>query len=150
MRDPRESIPSLLKMLKQTWHSLGWGEERIDASIEKLVEQSLHTYRHPRAVLSRSHDTRWCEVDYRELTADPQTAVEKIYASLDLEMSASLRQALAEAGARRGKHKTAHTYDLEEFGLDSETIEAALPELFADYGWNVAGAIPAQPEPEDL
>ena len=112
--------------------------------------QIRHTYRHPREVLSRSKGTRWCEVDYRELTADPQSAVERIYAALDLEMSDSLRRALEVAGARRGSHKTAHTYDLEEFGLDSQTIEAALPELFADYGWNAAGAVPAQPEPEDL
>jgi len=150
MRDPREAIPSLLKMLKQTWKSLGWGDTRIEASIEKLIEQSLHTYRHPREVLSQNPDTPWCEVDYRELTANPQAAVEKIYKSLNLTMSASLRLALEEAGARRGSHQTTHTYDLEEFGLDSETLEAALPELFADYGWNVAGAVPAQPEPEDL
>jgi hypothetical protein len=149
MRDPRESIPSLLKMLKQTWQSLGWGDERIEASIEKLIEQSLHSYRHPREVLSRSPDTAWCEVDYRELTVDPQSAVEKIYATLDLEVSPSLQTALQAAGARRGSHKTGHTYDLEEFGLDSATIENALPELFTDYGWNVAGAVPAEPEPED-
>ena len=150
MRDPRESIPSLLKMLKQTWKSLGWGEERIEASIEKLIEQSLHSYRHPREVLSGRPNTAWCEVDYRELTSDPKTAVEKIYSNLDLEMSDSLQQALEQAGARRGSHKTGHTYDLEEFGLDGETIERALPELFRDYGWNLAGAVPAQPEPEDL
>ena len=65
-------------------------------------------------------------------------------------MSDSLQQALEQAGARRGSHKTGHTYDLEEFGLDGETIERALPELFRDYGWNLAGAVPAQPEPEDL
>lgn len=150
MRDPRESIPSLLKMLKQTWRSMGWGPEKIDASIDKLIEQSLHSYLHPREVLSRSPDTVWCEVDYRELTADPQSAVEKIYGTLGLDMSPSLQTALKEAGAKRGTHTTGHTYDLAEFGLDDETIEKALPELFADYGWNDVGALPAQPEPEDL
>ena len=65
-------------------------------------------------------------------------------------MSPSLQTALKEAGAKRGTHTTGHTYDLAEFGLDDETIEKALPELFADYGWNDVGALPAQPEPEDL
>lgn len=135
MRDPREAIPSLMKMMKQGWQRMGWGDDKMEASIDQLIEQSFHTYRYPREVFARHPETTWCEVDYRELMSDPRAAVEKVYDALGMEMSDPLREALGHAERKRGTHQTSHTYGLEEFGLSDEKVRAELPELFEEYGW---------------
>jgi hypothetical protein len=143
VRDPREAIPSLMKMMKQGWRGMGWGNDKMNASIDQLIEQSFHTYRHPREVFARHPETVWMEVDYRELTSDPRSALAKVYTNLGMKMGSTLVTALDAAERKRGTHKTRHTYDLEEFGLSDEQIRSELPELFAEYAWS-ANEIPSR------
>ena len=51
VRDPNETIPSLLKMMTRNWKAAKCSRERIDDSRRALAEQSFHTYRHPLDVL---------------------------------------------------------------------------------------------------
>src|SRR5512139_2680253 len=46
MRDPGETIPSLLKLMKVSWGLYHWDEARMQRSLAVLAAQSLHTYRH--------------------------------------------------------------------------------------------------------
>lgn len=149
MRDPREAIPSLLKMMKKSWRGMGWGPEKIDQSINQLIEQSYHTYRYPREVFAHHPETPWIEVDYRILTTHPKAALEEVYEKFGMAMSPELEAALEVAEKKRGTHRTRHTYDLEEFGLRDETVQAELADLFREYGWAEDGATQAIPEPED-
>ena len=47
MRNPFETIPSLLKLVSGGWRRLGWEKERMRDCQRVLAEQSFHTYRHP-------------------------------------------------------------------------------------------------------
>jgi hypothetical protein len=136
VRDPREAIPSLLKMLQGSYHRIGWGDERVRESLEILAEMSLHTYRYPFEVLHRHPETRWAIVDYRDLVASPKRAVQEVYAKLGIEMTPAFAAVLEEREKRARAHATSHRYSLDEFGIDPDRLRAELPELFDRFGWD--------------
>ncbi|HSN84099.1 MAG TPA: sulfotransferase [Polyangiales bacterium] len=138
MRDPREAIPSLLKMLQKTWYSQGWSEARIERSIEALIANSVHTYLYPLEVLDRHPETKWTVVDYRELVSHPKATVEAVYAALDLEMTPAVASALDAEQRRARAHQSSHDYGLEEFGIDEEQLKRDLRQLFDRFHWDTS------------
>jgi omega-hydroxy-beta-dihydromenaquinone-9 sulfotransferase len=139
MRDPRETIPSLLKLLQRTWHGGGWDDEAIDGSIRVLAEQSFHTYRYPLEVLDRHPDVPRAIVDYRDLVASPKRTIAEVYARLGLEMTPSFERVLDDE-EQRDVHEKTYTYSLEEFGLRDDEIRTRLADLYERFGW---------PQPEE-
>ncbi len=134
-RDPREAIPSLLKMMKKTWRGLGWSEEIMSESLDALAKQSIHSYTYPFEVLERHPGTKWTVVDYRDLVAGPKHTVEAVYRALDLELTPNYAALLEEEDARSRAHETSHSYGLEEFGLDAADLESQLAPLFERFAW---------------
>ena len=138
LRNPQETIPSLLKMMQTAWRRQGHSEELIRASLRALADQSYETYEHPFQVLARHPEIRATVLDYRELVASPAAAIRSVYRDLGLELSPDLEAIFHAAGARG--HESAHRYSLEEFGLDKNEIHGRLAELFETYGWNHEGS----------
>jgi len=142
VRDPRETIPSLLKLLSSAWRALDWDPERQKKCLEVLVETSFASYAHPFEVLEANSGTPAAVVDYRALTSDPAAAIEQVYADLGLPLSEDYRAILAGKGKRERKHSTKHStkhaYSLEEFGLAADSIETRLADLFERFGWDEA------------
>ncbi len=136
VRDPRETIPSLLKLVRSGWKQLGWEEARQQRCLQVLANQSWHTYLHPLETLADHPDVPHAVVDYRELTADPAGAIEQVYRDLGLPMTDRFRSVLATEGGRQRKHKTGHTYSLAEFGLEGDAIRDELGVLFDRFGWD--------------
>jgi hypothetical protein len=136
VRDPRETIPSLLKLVAGGWKRLGWDPGRVRECQRALAEQSFHTYRHPLEVLERHPEPLAAVVDYRDLRADPAAALERVYGELDLPMSETFRQVLAAEGVRARRHRSGHAYSLDEFGLDGDEIHRRLSDLYARFGWD--------------
>ncbi len=138
VRNPYETIPSLLKLMRAGWKRLGWDEARQRRCLAVLAHQSFHTYRHPLEVLAKHPDAPSAVVDYRALAADPAAAIEKVYLALGLELSAAHREGLAARGRRASAHRSGHRYSLEEFGLEAHAIRSELGELFERFGWDEA------------
>lgn len=136
MRNPHETIPSLLKLVKLSYQLRGWDEARTARSLGVLAEQSFHTYRHPLEVLAKHPETKHTIVDYRELVAEPKRVVSEVYAALGLPLSPAYAAILDQEQARARKHESGHSYSLAEFGLDKDAIEHELAELFARYHWH--------------
>jgi hypothetical protein len=136
VRDPRETIPSLLKLVRSGWKRLGWEEARQQRCLEILVEQSWSSYRHPLETLEAHPETRGAVVDYRELTSNPANAIESVYRDLGLPMSSRFRDVLADEGKRERKRETRHSYSLEEFGLEGDAIRERLGDLFERFEWD--------------
>ncbi|MCB9726833.1 MAG: sulfotransferase [Spirochaetaceae bacterium] len=147
VRNPEETIPSLLKIVRAGWKQLGWDPERQKKCLKILADQSWDTYKHPLEVLDAHPEVKASIVDYRDLTSDPAAAIERIYRDLDLPMTDAYRELLAGEGKRQREHKTRHTYSLEEFGLEADAIHTELAELFERFGWDDDGA-PAAAEAE--
>lgn len=142
VRDPRETIPSLLKLVRAGWKQLGWEEARQRRSLQILADQSWHSVRHPLEMLEAHPETRGAVVDYRDLTSDPAATIEHVYDDLDLPMSEAFREALAGQGRRERKHTTRHAYSLEEFGLQGDVIRERLGDLFDRFQWDADEAPP--------
>ena len=144
-RDPRETIPSLLKLLTHAWKALGWDAERQRRCLEVMVETSFDSYTSPLETLDANPQVRGAIVDYRELTTDPAAAIERLYKDLDLPLNESYREFLAQQGKRERKHRTHHSYSLDEFGLEEDAIRTRLAALFERFQWEADDA-PAPPE----
>jgi hypothetical protein len=138
VRDPRETIPSLLKLVRGGWKRLGWDEARQQRCLLVLADQAWHSYRHPLETLEANPRTRSALADYRDLTSDPAATLERVYQDLSLHMSEEFRELLAGEGKRERKHQTRHTYSLEEFGLEGDVIREQLADLFERFQWDAA------------
>ena len=138
MRDPREAIPSLLKMLDKVWHRQGWSEARIEQSIQALIANSVHTYRYPMEVLAKHPDTKWTVVDYRELVSDPKATVEAVFEALEIDITPSTLATLDEHQERARAHRSSHRYELDEFGIDEAQLKRDLRGLFDRFGWDAS------------
>jgi len=137
MRNPYETIPSLLKMLQTSWALQGRDDDLIGESLRILADQSFDSYSHPLEVLARHPEIRSCVVDYRDLVGQPAATMSRVYDELDLDMPPALAAAI---GASRGQgHETTHRYSLEEFGLDPQAIHLRLAALFDQFGWDTEG-----------
>jgi omega-hydroxy-beta-dihydromenaquinone-9 sulfotransferase len=140
VRNPNETVPSLLKLMKRSWSLYRWDEARMQRSLRVLAEQSFHTYRHPLEVLARHPETRHAVVDYRDLVAEPLRTLELVYGQLGFTLTPQFREVLEGEEKRAKKHETGHRYSLEEFGLRPDAMRAELPDLYARFHWDEAGA----------
>jgi|SRR5271156_110118 len=138
MRNPHETIPSLLKLLQTEWSLRGRDERLIAKSLRVLADQSIDSYQHPLAVLAKHPDVRSSVVDYRELILQPESTMRRIYQELDLDLG-PVAAKVFEAAAARGGHESAHRYSLAEFGLDPHEIHTRLAVLFDQYQWDTEG-----------
>jgi hypothetical protein len=136
MRDPSETVPSLLKLLQTSYKLYGVDPADARRALAAQVEISVDTYRHPLEVLARHPETRRALIDYAELTAAPRRVVEKMYAELGFDVTPELAAVLAAEETRARRHETSHRYSLEEFGLrEGELRERIGSELFERFGW---------------
>ncbi len=140
MRDPNETIPSLLKLLETSYRLYGVDPGDARRALGVQVEISLDTYQHPLAVLALHPETKRAAVDYAELTGAPRRAVEKMYAALGFDVTPEFAAVLAAEDARARKHETSHRYSLAEFGLSAEMLRERLGALYAEFGWKEPGA----------
>jgi len=147
VRNPYETIPSLLKLMRVGWRALDWDEEKQLRTLRILAEQSFDTYMLPLEVCERHPETPLAVVDYRDVTSDPASAIQRVYEQLDLEMSDAFRERLLAEGKRARAHQGAHEYSLAEFGLEADAIRTRLASLFERFGWDddAAGAPPDPP-----
>src|SRR5262249_22794876 len=129
-RNPYETIPSLLKLMKVAWAMRRWSDAEMQRSLRILAEQSYHTYRYPLEVLARHPETRQSIVDYAELVAAPKRVIERVYADLGFPITPAFEQTLVAEEQKAKKHEKAHAYSLEEFGLREDEIRTQLADLF--------------------
>ena len=139
VRNPYETVPSLLKLMRSGWKRLDWDPERVNRCLRILAEQSFHTYRYPLEVLSQHPETPSAVVDYRDLVSEPAATIAAVYRELGIELGAEFCEMLESAGTRARKHVSAHSYSLEEFGLEADEIRTQLADLFDRFGWDRDG-----------
>ena len=136
IRNPYETIPSLLELMRSGWKALGWDPDRQQRCLKILADQSFHTYLYPLDVLARHPEVPHAVIDYRDLVADPAATIEQIYRALGFQVSPDYREVLLSEGKRARQHKSTHSYSLEKFGLDAGAIRSGLAGLFGQYGWD--------------
>lgn len=138
LRNPDETIPSLLKLLQTEWSLRGRDDRLVANSLKVLADQSFDSYQHPLDVLARHPEVRSVVVDYRCLIREPEVTMRRIYTELELDLAPVAAKAFASVAAGGG-HESAHRYNLAEFGLDSREIHTRLAALFDQYQWDTEG-----------
>ncbi len=141
MRNPYETIPSILKMMSRNWKASDCSRELIAESLEAMGKQSIYSYLHPREVLGERPTTPWMYVRYEELVERPLDVVTGVYARCDIPLPQRARLKLEEEQRRNRNYRAEHIYSLEEFGLGYSEIRAALAPLFEEFRWPSPEAI---------
>ncbi|MBB83537.1 MAG: sulfotransferase family protein [Deltaproteobacteria bacterium] len=141
-RNPLETMPSLLKLMRGFWEIRGVSEERMENGYRLIKEQSLHSYLYPAKVLAKHPEVLATEIDYRELIEQPKAVVERVYRDIGFPIDAGFERVLDDAQARAGKHETKHRYSLVEFDLDEAAIREELAPLFERFDWPSVDARP--------
>jgi hypothetical protein len=136
LRNPYETIPSLLKMMVRNWRILGYQRDEIDEPLRMLAKQCLYYYQYPFEALADLPDERCAFVRYEELVESPSKTVERLYEQFGLPLSETFASELRREESRAQQHRSEHVYNLEEFGLTRSEIREALPEAFERFGWD--------------
>lgn len=143
MRDPKQCIPSLLKLMEKAWQSKGWSQEDYRNSLERMQEICFETFRNPLEQLSRHPDVARSVVDYRALIRDPRATVHQVYRDLGLEVSPAFDAYLQAQAEREKTHQSRFEYSLGDYALSDERIESELAELYERYQWPRSSAAAA-------
>ncbi|GAA1546605.1 sulfotransferase [Actinomadura kijaniata] len=124
-RDPRTAMASMCSLAAHATE--GWSELFTGPVIGRgqldLWSRGLAAFRAERA---RHDRARFFDVRYEDFVRDPLGTVEAIYAHFGLPLTGGARAAMRElhAGSRTGDARPAHRYDLADFGLTPEEIDA--------------------------
>lgn len=144
MRDPKQCIPSVLKLVEMSWQAKRWTPADYAPSLAALTRISFDTFRNPRQVLARHPATPSCVVDYRELTTAPRETTQAVYRALGLELSPAFDAYLKAQAEREKRHNSRFEYSMDDYDLSDELIETELAEFYDDYHWPKAQALTNQ------
>ena len=136
VRDPLETIPSLLALMVRTWRASGYSREEVQKQLGLLARQSFEFYRYPLEVLADLAEDRVAFVRYDELVERPADVARGIYERFGWEITPEATQAWADQQAQARTYTSEHRYSLDEYGLTAETIRAELPEVFRRFGFD--------------
>jgi hypothetical protein len=135
IRNPFETIPSLLKLLNTIWRGLGLDSDHVEASTRELAEGCVRDYNYAIDELSKLPDDRYAIVTYTDLVADPRATVEKVYQRLHLSISPDFAQRLAAERSRQKRYHSSHVYSLQEFGLSEAELSEKLAGVTERFGF---------------
>jgi hypothetical protein len=135
VRNPFETIPSLLKLMRTIWEGLGLDSSHIESSTRQLAEGCMRDYNYAMEVLEELSSDRSAIVEYTELVADPKATVEKVYQQLGLAISPAFAQRLAVERTRQKHHQSSNVYSLEEFGISEAEVTRKLGPILRRFGF---------------
>ncbi len=140
VRSPKETIPSLLKLLDGAYRSMGWDDERRLNCLKVLAEQSFDSYMRPLEFLENNPKTPGSIVNYSDLVNDAERCIKQVYKDLGIDLPDNLLPSLQNYAKEQMVYSSSHKYSLAEFGLDPEEIEKRLDNLFVRFQWERHGS----------
>lgn len=138
MRDPKQCIPSVLKLVELTWKGKKWSQQEYQHSLTMLRDISFDTFKNPKEKLAQHPATPQIVVDYRRLTSDPRRTTQEVYKALDIELSPSFDDYLVAQAEQEKTHHSKFEYSLGDFNLPESLIESQLAEFYDLYQWPTA------------
>lgn len=125
-RDPCDAVASScsLSALATRGHSTRFAGATIGADQLALLSRGARTF----AAARRGRDpTRFLDVQYRDLVADPVGTVRRVHEHFGLAWTPAVEAAVIaeDAASRSGSRAPRHRYALEDFGLTADQVGAA-------------------------
>lgn len=122
-RDPVQALASNCSFA--TYLRRKFSAEVDPAEVGTQMRDMVGRHIHKLVDFDRAHagDVRIAHVDYARVVADPQAVMEQVYATLDLELTPSVRDSMsawraANPPGRRGTH----SYELSDYRLDADEV----------------------------
>ena len=107
----------------ETVDRIALGRERL-AQLETMTQHALAVRSEADA---RGDGSRFVDVRYPDLVAEPITVVERLYAAAGLDLAPAARTAMTAWLDAHPQHEAGrHSYDLAAYGLDRDVVEAVL------------------------
>lgn len=135
MRDPKQCIPSVLKLVEITWKAKKWSKTDYQNSLGMLQDICFESFKNPREQLAKHSEIAHVVVDYRDLTRAPREATKAVYQALNIDMSPEFDDYLVAQAEREKKHNSKFEYSLGEYDIAEEKIESELAEFYSIYQW---------------
>ncbi|MFH1532434.1 MAG: AMP-binding protein [Pseudomonadota bacterium] len=135
VRNPVETIPSRLSLVREIWRRRFPGFEDMRAEqVETILADSFRTYLFTERDLADVPAGRKLILTYDEFAASPGRAVTGIYRHFDLPgPPPELEDELGRLDGAQQARTSGHRYSLSEFGLTEDRIRAALAPVFGKY-----------------
>jgi hypothetical protein len=132
-RDPLDTLPSHASMALELRRLTS-----DSADPRECAEYALTTARarlaRLEAVRRAGFADRFVDVWFGDVVADPLAVVARLYAAIELELPASIRDAMARFVAENGRdNRPPHGYSLAQFGLEAEAIAREFAEYRATH-----------------
>jgi hypothetical protein len=125
-RDPLETLPSLCSMVA-CFRNLLYPERSPRELGRECLERAATALRSGRAAREGRPRDQFLDVAFDRLTRDPLGQVERIHSHFGLEWQAAHREAVRDWIATNPPQRHGvHCYSMTQFGLDPDTIAAAL------------------------
>jgi len=134
VRDPLETIPSVVNLLQTAWRGLGVDEANILAHTPAIVASFVRDYLHAYQVLSELPEERYSIVRYEDLVRAPEDTVRRVYGDVGLPLSDTFAAKLHEACQRAADREPKPPHAPESFGIDVDEITGPLRPMMEDLG----------------
>ena len=132
MRNPLETIPSRLSLIRAIWrHRFPGFDQMTPDQVRTIVADSLRTYLYAERDLPAVPADHRIVVHYRDFIARPRETVEGIYRHFGLPgPDDNLARHLAGLKTQQKKRRSDHKYSLAEFHLNERSLRERLAPVF--------------------
>jgi hypothetical protein len=134
VRNPFETIPSLLKLLSSAWEGLGVDSDHVEKALRELVDGCIADYYYALEMMDELPSERYAIVQYTDLVSDSKATVEKVYEKLQLDISPAFEAKLSAERKRQKRYHSENAYSLEQFGIDPEWLAKELGPFLDRFG----------------
>jgi len=135
VRNPEESIPSLISMFEVTWKSLVPHAVQDGRACREMADLICKYYLHLHEMEATLPREYLLQLRYTDLVADPRATVHGIYHHFGLDLHPEYDELLQREMQRARTYTSRHHYSLEHYGLDKEEIRRRLQPLYDEYGF---------------
>jgi hypothetical protein len=136
VRNPFETVPSLLKLISSMWEGLGIESAHTEKALQEIIEGCVHDYYYALEVMDELPPERYAIVQYTDLVSDPQSTVETVYEKLELDLSPAFAEKLSTERKRQKRYHSENAYSLEQFGIDPQWLAKELGPFMDRFGFN--------------
>ena len=133
VRHPYESVPSHVSVFWPVWRKHSPELKKDGPESLAYSRLAVRWFQHLFEFRQKVDPKQYFCIDYRDLTHDPQAAIESVYRHFDWPVSDGFRRKLAQATRQQRAYKSKHRYTLEEFGLSKDYIQQELGPLLDHY-----------------
>jgi len=135
VRNPAESIPSLISMFEVTWKSLAPHLLADGQTCRDMADLICRYYLHLHEVEQNMGPEKLLRIRYTDLVTDPKKTVYHIYNHFGITMRPEYEQLLTGEMNRARTYKSRHRYSLEQYGLSEAEIRRRLAPIYEEYGF---------------